>query len=286
MTGDVSYTSPSFNGTANVSAAATLANSGVTAGTYTYSTVTVDAKGRVTAAASGAAPSAFPSGTVMMFAQTAAPTGWTKSVAHDNKALRVVSGTASSGGTVAFTTAFASKGVSGTISSTTATNQNTTAAGTVGSTTATNLSYTPSGSVSVSVSGSVGSTTLDSSTMPSHNHLGGMLRIWDAQDGYYGTASNVGNYGYQVARWPTCCAQADLDYTSSTGSSGSHNHSFSGSGSGSFSGNAATITQNAHTHSFTGTAHTHTQDAHTHTFSGTAIDLAVQYVDVILASKD
>ena len=50
----------------------------------------------------------FPSGTVMLFAQTSAPTGWTKSTTHNNKALRVVSGTASSGGSVDFTTAFAS----------------------------------------------------------------------------------------------------------------------------------------------------------------------------------
>ena len=50
---------------------------------------------------------AFPAGTLMLFQQTAAPTGWTKQTTHDNKALRVVSGTASSGGSVAFTTAFA-----------------------------------------------------------------------------------------------------------------------------------------------------------------------------------
>lgn len=50
----------------------------------------------------------FPSGTLMLFQQTAAPTGWTKQTTHDNKALRVVSGTASSGGSVAFTTAFSS----------------------------------------------------------------------------------------------------------------------------------------------------------------------------------
>lgn len=48
----------------------------------------------------------FPSGTIMLFQQTAAPTGWTKEVTHDNKALRVVTGTASSGGSVAFTTVF------------------------------------------------------------------------------------------------------------------------------------------------------------------------------------
>lgn len=50
MTGDVTYTSGSFNGSANVTGTATLANSGVTAGTYTK--VTVDAKGRVTVGAS------------------------------------------------------------------------------------------------------------------------------------------------------------------------------------------------------------------------------------------
>lgn len=54
-----------------------------------------------------AAGSAFPAGTLMLFQQTAAPTGWTKQTTHNNKALRVVSGAASSGGSVAFTTAFA-----------------------------------------------------------------------------------------------------------------------------------------------------------------------------------
>lgn len=58
------------------------------------------------AAAGGGA--AFPTGTVMLFAQTTAPTGWTKQTNLDNYALRVVSGTAGTGGSVAFTTAFAS----------------------------------------------------------------------------------------------------------------------------------------------------------------------------------
>lgn len=55
-----------------------------------------------------AASGGLPSGTLMLFVQTAAPTGWTKSTANDNKALRVVSGTAGTGGSVNFTTAFAS----------------------------------------------------------------------------------------------------------------------------------------------------------------------------------
>jgi hypothetical protein len=61
-----------------------------------------------------AAPSAFAAGTAMVFKQTAAPTGWTKVLTNDNSALRVVTGTASTGGSVAFTTAFASQAVAGT----------------------------------------------------------------------------------------------------------------------------------------------------------------------------
>ncbi len=177
---------------------------------------------------------AFPSGTVMLFLQTAAPTGWTKSTAHDNKALRVVSGTAGSGGSVAFTTAFASQAVAGTVA-------NTTAGG------------------SVSVSGTVGGTTLTTSQIPSHNHLGGSRRIHDASDGEYGNTGIVGTVSNPLSRFSS--AQYKLDYTSSTGSGGSHDHSFSGSGS------------------FTGTAHNHT-------FTGTAINLAVQYVDTIIATKN
>jgi len=42
----------------------------------------------------------------MLFQQTSAPTGWTKQTTHNDKALRVVSGSASSGGTSAFSTVF------------------------------------------------------------------------------------------------------------------------------------------------------------------------------------
>jgi hypothetical protein len=52
---------------------------------------------------------AFPSGTAMLFVQTSAPTGWTKSTTHDNKALRIVSGAASSGGTTGFTSVFTAR---------------------------------------------------------------------------------------------------------------------------------------------------------------------------------
>lgn len=51
---------------------------------------------------------AIPTGTKMLFQQTSAPPGWTKDTTHNDKALRVVSGTAGSGGSMAFSAAFAS----------------------------------------------------------------------------------------------------------------------------------------------------------------------------------
>lgn len=48
----------------------------------------------------------FPSGTSMLFRQTLSPPGWTKSVTHNDKTLRVVSGTVADGGTQAFSSVF------------------------------------------------------------------------------------------------------------------------------------------------------------------------------------
>jgi len=126
----------------------TSANNSISAGsltidtaevTYNHSDSSLHVNGNALAFKSYVDNNAFPSGTKMLFQQTSAPTGWTKNTTHDNKALRVVSGTAGSGGSVAFTTALASK--------------------------------TPSGTVSVSGSVSVNNTALNStSLMPSHSH--------------------------------------------------------------------------------------------------------------------
>jgi hypothetical protein len=89
---------------------------------------------------SAPAAQGFEAGTVLIFGQTSAPTGWTKLTDQDNAALRVVSGTASTGGSVNFTTAFTSQ--------------------------------TPSGTVSVS--GTAGATTLSTPQIPSHSHSGGI----------------------------------------------------------------------------------------------------------------
>jgi hypothetical protein len=161
---------------------------------------------------SQAAGGGFASGTVMLFAQTSAPTGWTKNVSTgDNSALRVVTGTASTGGSVGFTTAFASQ--------------------------------TPSGSVSITaVSGSAGATTLSTPAIPSHSHTQQRNTAPGGSCGFAG-AGGVSGQG------PTYIN------TGNTGGGGSHTHPFSfSSGSG--------------------------------TFSGNAINLAVQYIDVIRATKD
>lgn len=152
---------------------------------------------------SATAGGGFAAGTAMLFVQTAAPTGWTKSTTHNNKALRVVSGTASSGGSVAFTTAFASQ--------------------------------TPSGTV--------GSTTLAESQIPSHRHLQNIGDNGFPQVSNNSTGPTSGTGG----RAPTVTTvNTFTTYTTSTGGGGSHNHSF----------------------------------------TGTAINLEVQYVDVIVATKD
>ena len=63
--------------------------------------------------------SGVPSGTRMLFQQTAAPVGWTKDVANDNIALRVTAGTVQTGGSLDFTQAFnGSRVVAGSVGNT------------------------------------------------------------------------------------------------------------------------------------------------------------------------
>lgn len=50
-----------------------------------------------------------PATTACLFAQTAAPTGWTKGSTHNNKALRLVSGAAGTGGSTGFTSVFTAR---------------------------------------------------------------------------------------------------------------------------------------------------------------------------------
>tara|TARA_R110002020_G_scaffold169692_1_gene359024 strand:- start:630 stop:1541 length:912 start_codon:yes stop_codon:yes gene_type:complete len=56
-----------------------------------------------------------PSGTRMLFQQTAAPTGWTKILDLSNHALRVTNGSVTTGGTTSFTNIFTARAVNGTV---------------------------------------------------------------------------------------------------------------------------------------------------------------------------
>lgn len=148
----------------------------------------------------------FPAGTLMLFQQTAAPTGWTKQVTHNDKALRVVSGTASSGGSTAFSSVFAAR-------------------------------------------------TILEANLPAHTHgpgtLGGTTNTTGAhthnEEGNQGNGQAAAGSGKNVT----------ANDSKSTGSAGDHSH---------------TITLSTGVSGSTG--------------SGTAMDFAVQYVDLIIASKD
>ena len=238
ITGVGTITAGVWNGT-DIALADGGTNASLTAsaGAVAYSTASaiaftgVGTSGQVLTSAGTSVPtwtSILPSGTAMLFAQAAAPTGWTKSTTHDNKALRVVTGSSggSAGGTVNFTTAFASKAVSGTVGSTTAT-------------------------------GTVGSTVLDATQIPSHQHFvsndtNSSTTGLSASNYVNESAQPSSSNGYILKGGATV---ATIGLTSATGGGLGHNHTFTG-------------------------------DSHNHTFTGTAIDMAVQYVDIIIATKD
>ena len=225
---------------------------------------------------------AFPSGTKMLFQQTTAPTGWTKVTSGvDNKALRVVSGTVVGGGSNAFSNTLADRGI-------TANSGNATAGGnisvSVGNTTAGgNVSVANAaqgGSVSVSIGntaagGNVNSHTLSVSQMPSHSHSRG-FQPGQGDDVPQSSPDKKGNQ----------------TNTGSTGGSGGHSHGFSGSNhnhnaNANFSGS-----NHNHNATFSGTEHNHnatasfTGSAHNHSISVSNLDMAVAYLDVIIAQKD
>ncbi|MDP6583125.1 MAG: hypothetical protein QF535_00610 [Anaerolineales bacterium] len=195
----------------------------------------------------------IPNGTVMLFFQASAPTGWTQVTTQNDKALRVVSGTGGgTGGDWAMT--------SGETSSSNGAHTHTGP-----SHTHTGPSHThtgPSHTHGDTFSG--GATTISTSSMPSHNHSGAQR---------HGGSNQVNPAGGQGHYFVSSSSS-----TGSTGSGGSHTHSVSGSVSA--GGTGATGSSGTGATGSSGTGATSSNGAHTHTIA------APQYIDVITCSKD
>lgn len=243
--------------------------------------------------------SEFSTGTRMIFGQTTAPTGWTKdTINYDNHALRVVTGTASTGGTVDFTTAFTSQTPTGNVSVTASTGA-VTQGGNISVSTGNSTvpvsvtAATQGGNISVSTGNaagpvSVGNTTLAVPTIPAHTHRG-----FPGHNSNLMYAPAVSAPGLAIPTGSTATRNAHVE---TVGGSGAHAHPGSGGNhvhpaSGTFTGSPHTHTASGGNHShpasgtFTGSPHSHPVSAPA-TFSGSAINLAVKYLDVITATKD
>ena len=211
---------------------------------------------------------AFPSGTKMLFQQTSAPTGWTKQTSGvDNKALRVVSGTAGSGGSNAFSNTLASRSI-------TANAANATQGGNISV-----ANTTAGGNVSIdsaSTGGTVNSHTLTINEIPSHSHSIGLNQGRGTNTNYRNNAAGLAGVSYIGANTRNYTNAGSFS-TNNSGGGGGHSHGFTG---GSHNHNG-TLSGTAHTHNATFTG-----SAHNHSISVTNLDMAVQYLDVIIAAKD
>lgn len=157
----------------------------------------------------------IPAGTKMLFVQTAAPTGWTKDTTHNDKTLRVVSGSASSGGSLSFATVFTGR----------------TPTGNVGNTTLTSAqSGVPAHSHGV--------------TDPTHAHNATMRTTDSGTINNFDAATTAGTAG----TLSTAAASTGISINNNTPADASAGHN--------------------------------------HPWTGDSMDFAVQYVDVIIATKD
>ena len=129
-----------------------------------------------------------PSGTKQLFVQTSAPTGWTKDTSNNNdSAIRIVTGSVSTGGSTGFSSALATPSVTGSIAG-----------------------APDAGTLAVNVSGNIADTTLSINQIPSHSHS--YTRPYTAQrDTNYNEYNN-----YYV--------NTGSANTGNAGGGGSHNH--------------------------------------------------------------
>lgn len=156
----------------------------------------------------------FVTGTKTVFQQTSAPTGWTKDTTYHDYTLRVVNGTAGTGGSVNFTSCMVSQPFSGTVSS--------------------------------PYSGVSGATTLSTAQMGPHTHT---YKLMPPRPSYIGMASPAPSLAAAIP--PASPAQTPITFNY-TGGGGSHAHPIS---------------------TLFG-------------FTGTNINFSVNYVDLIVSTKN
>lgn len=214
----------------------------------------------------------IPSGTRMLFQQTAAPVGWTKDTTANlnDTALRVVTGTVGNRTTGdAFSTSFAAGRSSN--------------AGEGGSNTGSTVVTINNTNLGLSIANtnlglSVAGHALSVAELPSHYH-------YVAKNTSNNGAIGAGNYipvtaGYGDNASYTLAGQAsepDVGRTSSTGSGSTHTHTLNGT-----TGNHThTLNGSTGNHAHTANTHNHTTPDHVHT-----TDMDVNYHDVVICTKD
>ena len=193
----------------------------------------------------------IPNGSVMVFFQAAAPTGWTKVTTQNDKTLRVVSGNGGgTGGDWAMSAGETTSSHGGHVH-------------TGAAHTHTSAAHTHNGASHSHGGGNLAAAahTISTSQMPSHNHN-------------IPFANN--NNGNQYA--PENRSNGSGIGTSSTGGGASHSHGMSGNTAAATPGTSGSTTPGATGSTTPGNSGS--AGSHTHTIA------APQYIDVIICSKD
>jgi len=171
-------------------------------GTSSLGTVNVAVLNATTVTGDGSALTgidAFPSSTKMLFQQSSAPTGWTKQTTHNNKALRVVSGSVSSGGSNTFAAAF---------------NTNNTVSGTTGGT-------------AVTISGSTAGHSITQAELPNITLTPQQRAKTEDKGPLNRGSSSGGGAGYEFLDIPLGGSGTAHSHAAGTLAGGSHTHTFS-----------------------------------------------------------
>ena len=201
----------------------------------------------------------IPPGSRMVFYQTAAPTGWTKLTVDNNKALRVVNGSGgNTGGNISFTGAFSNRAVvlpqhnHGASSA-----DNTTNHTHGGSAAGANATHSHGGSASGG----------------GHSHSGGGSVYIGVTGNNQASGAGGGNNTYVTGD-----NKGNTNFSVNVGG-GSHSHSVGTNNANAGHSHGLTINaQNAN--------HNHDIFVNSSGFPSASMDFSVQYVDVIICSKD